>query len=234
MLHVSVFVGKVRALPDSGRPTGMYKQRVCEALQLHAEGFAGDRQADLRVHGGPEKAVHLYPARHYARLAAAFPDAAPRLVPGSLGENLSCDELDEHCVRVGQVWRLGQAELQVCQPRNPCWKIDERHGCPGMAAFIAEQRITGWYWRVLRPGLVRPDDALEPMDDRADATTLGDALRLWQERRPPLDELARLATTPGIAARWRSRIEQRIAWLRANPDAPRDEAAGVTSAAPRR
>ncbi|MDE2121666.1 MAG: MOSC domain-containing protein [Betaproteobacteria bacterium] len=214
MAQVEIFVGQIRPLPDSGRPTGMYKQPLREPMQVLADGFAGDEQADRRVHGGPEKAVHLYPARHYAVLAAAFADAAPLLVPGSIGENLSSAELDEHDVRVGETWRLGQALLQVCQPRNPCWKIDERFGCRGMAAFIVEQRINGWYWRVLRPGLVDPSDTLDLVERPAGAPTLRQALDTWHAPRPDVGELRRLADTPGIAMHWRSRIEQRLDWLR--------------------
>ena len=220
MARVQLFVGQIRPLPESGRPTGMYKQPVVATLQLGHLGLAGDQQADPRVHGGPEKAVHLYPARHYAELARAFPDAAPLLVPGSIGENLSSAELDEHDVRVGDVWRLGQALLQACQPRNPCWKIDERFGCRGMAAFIVERRITGWYWRVVRPGMVEPGDTLELARRTPEAPTLREALDDWHAPQADIARLRRLADTPGIALHWRSRIEQRVAWLLAQEAAP--------------
>lgn len=215
-IPIALFIGGIRPLPESGRPTGMYKQAASGPLDLGPEGFIGDQQADRRVHGGPEKAVHLYPVRHYARLAARFPDAAPLLVAGSLGENLSAD-LDEDEVRVGDVWRLGEARLQVCQPRNPCWKIDERFASDGMAAFIAEQRLTGWYWRVISPGRVAPGDALI-LEAASAAPTLGAAQRLWQDHRPDPDELERIAAAPGIAANWQQKVLARAAWLRQNPD----------------
>ena len=236
MARVQLFVGQIRPLPESGRPTGMYKQPVVATLQLGPLGLAGDQQADPRVHGGPEKAVHLYPARHYAELARAFPDAAPLLVPGSIGENLSSAELDERDVRVGDVWRLGNALLQACQPRNPCWKIDERFGCQGMAAFIVAQRITGWYWRVVQPGLVEPGDALELAQRTPRAATLREALDTWHAPQPSVGDLQRLAQTPGIAAHWRSRIEQRVAWLLAQAPAAAQEGqapAPVKAPAPR-
>lgn len=216
MAHVSLFIGGIRPLPESGRPTGIYKQAVSAALELGCEGFAGDQQADRRVHGGPDKAVHLYPAGHYAKLASRFPEAAGQLVIGSLGENLSA-ELDEGDVRIGDIWRLGSARLQVCQPRNPCWKIDERFGCEGMAAYIAEHRLTGWYWRVLTPGRVAPGDALA-LESAADTFTLAEAMRLWQDHRPALADLDKLAAAPGIADHWKQKIVSRAAWLRNNPE----------------
>ncbi|UCV03736.1 MOSC domain-containing protein [Dechloromonas denitrificans] len=216
MAKISLFVGGIRPLPESGRPTGIYKQPVTAPLDLGREGFVGDQQADRRVHGGPEKAVHLYPASHYPRLAARFPDAAAHLVPGSLGENISVADLDENDVRIGDIWQLGSARLQVCQPRNPCWKIDERFATDGMAAFIAEHRLTGWYWRVLQAGRVAPDDQLQLAEPATTAPTLAEAMQLWQSHRPPLADLERLATTPGIAEHWRQKIEQRARWLRDN------------------
>lgn len=217
MAQISLFIGDIRPLPESGRPTGMYKQPVVGPLELDREGFIGDRQADRRVHGGPDKAVHLYPARHYARLAGRFPDAAPQLVIGSLGENISTPDLDESNVRIGDIWRLGSAELQVCQPRNPCWKIDERFASDGMAAFIAEQRLTGWYWRVLTPGRVAPGDALELVQS-ATTFTLAEAMLCWQAHRPALADLEKLATSPGIAQNWQQKIVSRVEWLRKNPE----------------
>ncbi len=217
--RVALFAGTARPLPESGRLSGIFKEALAAAVHLGPEGLAGDEQADLRVHGGPEKAVHMYPARHYRLLARAFPAAAPLLQPGSIGENLSSDELDEHDVRVGEVWRLGPALLQPCQPRNPCWKIDERFGCRGMAAYIVEQRITGWYFRVLRCGPVGPQDRIELEQPAPQAPTLREALEIWHTQPAQQASLRRLADTPGIATHWRARIEQRLEWLRAQ--APR-------------
>ena len=217
MAHVSLFIGGIRPLPESGRPTGMYKQPAGGPLELGPEGFVGDQQADRRVHGGPEKAVHLYPARHYAKLAERFPEAAPQLVIGSLGENISTAELDENDVRIGDIWRLGNTELQVCQPRNPCWKIDERFASDGMAAFIAEHRLTGWYWRVVTPGRVTLGDSLELLQ-AADSFTLAEAMLCWQSHRPALADLEMLAASPGIAKNWQQKITARVEWLRKNPE----------------
>ena len=214
MAQVSIFVGGIAALPASGRPTGMFKSPVLEGIELGIDGFAGDQQADRRVHGGPEKAVHFYPARHYLKLAAQFPDASPSLVAGSLGENLSSFDLDEGDVRIGDVWTLGEAQLQVCQARNPCWKIDDRFSCEGMAAYIDQTLLTGWYWRVLVPGRVAPGDPLDLLIPASGALTLRAAMELWREHRQSLTELECLSQTPGIAKNWKDKIEQRLSRLK--------------------
>ena len=214
MTRIALFVGGIKPLPESGRPSGIYKDPVLEPIEIGHTGFAGDQQADRKVHGGPEKAVHLYPASHYARLARQFPEIAASLTPGSLGENLSTQDLDETDVRIGDVWQLGTAKLQVCQPRNPCWKIDERFACDGMAIYIAKNLLTGWYWRVVAPGQVSPNDSLDLIEPAIDQTTLHEAMLLWQAHRPNLAALERLANTPGIASGWKEKILQRLSYLK--------------------
>ncbi len=213
MAKVSLFIGQVQPLPVSGRPTAMYKTSVQAPIELGVEGFAGDQHADLRAHGGPEKAVHLYPSTHYVKLAAKFAEAAPLLVPGSMGENIATTDLDEHDVRLGDVWQLGAAIIQVCQPRNPCWKIDERFGCVGMALFIDQHLLTGWYWRVLQPGEVNPSDTLQLHQAASQAPTLHEAMTLWRAHPPLLDQLSALAEVPGIAKVWQDKIKQRVSYL---------------------
>ena len=212
--NVTLFIGQVQSLPVSGRPTAMYKTSVQAPIELGVEGFAGDQHADLRAHGGPEKAVHLYPSAHYAKLAAQFGNAPALLVPGSMGENIATADVDEHDVRLGDVWQLGSALIQVCQPRNPCWKIDERFGCDGMAVFIDTHLLTGWYWRVLQTGTVHPNDSLVLHKAASHTSTLHQAMTLWREHRPDLEALSELAETPGIAKAWQDKIKQRVSYLR--------------------
>jgi MOSC domain-containing protein YiiM len=223
MTNVVLFTGGISTLPVSGRPTGIYKQRANAPLDLGLTGFAGDRQADLRVHGGADKAVHLYPSTHFATLAARFPEAVGTLIAGSMGENIASADRDESQIRIGDIFQLGSAHLEVCQPRNPCWKIDERFNCTGMAAFIAEQGLCGWYFRVIQAGRVSPEDSLEQLHAAA-GISLATALALWREHRPAPDDLEQLAAMPGIAAGWQRKIRERAAWLRlqfhVKPDTP--------------
>lgn len=216
MAKVSIFVGNIRALPKSGRPSGIYKLPVSKAIEINFEGFVGDHQADLKVHGGPDKAIHLYPTGHYEKLAIQFPDASSELIPGSIGENLATNELDEKEVRIGDIWKLGSAKLQVCQPRNPCWKIDEKFSSDGMAIYIAENQLNGWYWRVIEPGRVELGDSLDLLEKSSFSQTLYESIMLWQEHRPNLERLRALAEAPGIAKAWKDKIIQRLNYLKNN------------------
>lgn len=167
-----IFTGGISTLPPDDTPTGIFKQERQGPVWLGAEGLEGDAQADRRVHGGPDKALHQYPVAHYARLAAAFPEATPLLMPGGLGENLSVPGWDETNVCIGDVFRLGEARVQVSQPRKPCWKIDRRFGAPGMMRMIGEEGLTGWYFRVIGEGRVTPGCAFELLERPSPALTV--------------------------------------------------------------
>lgn len=212
-----IFRGGIRPLPPDNGPTGIFKQPLEQPVWLGREGLAGDAQADRRVHGGPEKALHQYPADHYARLVAAFPDAAPLLVPGSLGENLSVPGWDETSIAIGDVFQLGDARIQVSQPRSPCWKIDHRFAADGMAQFIAEQCVTGWYFRVLEEGAVEPGADFARIERNPAPVSVAELLALWAEHRPDPGKLIEASRSPGLSPGWvkklvdrSERLEQRV------------------------
>jgi MOSC domain-containing protein YiiM len=212
----AVFAGGVRPLPPEGHPSGIVKEAVAGPAMLGPEGLEGDAQADRRVHGGPDKALHHYPAEHYAVFAAIYPDSASRFVPGSIGENVSTTGWTEENVCVGDVFRIGEARVQVTQPRSPCWKINHRYGIEDALQLVAERGITGWYYRVLEAGRIAAGDAFELLERNADAVTLR---RLWQvtrSHRPAAEELSRLAWTPGLSEGWAEKLRGRLEWLRQN------------------
>lgn len=200
----------VGALPESGRPSGMFKQALTGGVELHAEGLIGDVQADRRVHGGPEKAVHVYPREHLSVLADQFPDAS--WAPGVLGENLSTIGITEADVRIGEIWAIGGVRLQVCQPRQPCWKIDDRMRREGVSRFIEAQGLTGWYCRVLRAATVAATDAAV-REWATEAPTLAQARTLMQQHRPAPEALRALAQTPGMATEWARKLSKRADYL---------------------
>jgi len=210
---VAVFVGGLQALPPEGQQTGMFKRRQHAPVHCGPEGLAGDRQGDRRVHGGPDKAVHLYPLGHYRQLAALMPETNVTLEAGVLGENLSVDGIDESITCIGDVFALGEVRLQLTQPRRPCWKISHRLGVGTASRIVAAHGLTGWYFRVLESGLLPHDGTLECIDRLSPAMTLA---RLWaveQAHRPAVDEMRALAAAPGLAAEWALRLSQRADWL---------------------
>lgn len=207
-------------MPGDGRPTGIFKQPVRGQVRIGVEGLECDAQADRRVHGGPEKALHQFALSGYARLAERFPQLAAAFVPGSIGENLSVAGLDETKVCIGDVYSLGTARIQLNQPRTPCWKIDARFGLEGISAFVAAEGLAGWYYRVLEPGDAGPGDELRLIERSSQALSLERFNQLARAHRPPPEELCRAAASPGLAPNWTEKLLARARWLYDNAGTP--------------
>lgn len=214
---ITLYSGTPRYIGDEGQFSAIWKAPVRGPVRITRTGLDGDEQADRRVHGGPEKAVHHYAGDNYAKLATRFPQIAAELVVGSLGENISTFGLDERSVCIGDRYRVGSALLQVCQPRRPCWKIDARFKTPGMAAYINESGLTGWYYRVQEEGIAAPGDACVLVERPPGAVALMTLWETWREHRPDVALMRAIAAAPGLTPAWVARIENRLAWLRANP-----------------
>lgn len=146
-----------------GELSAIDKRPITGPAWIGSEGLEVDAQADRRVHGGLEQAVHYYPVEHYDPWQAELGAAAQRFVPGGFGENLSAEGLTEKNVCVGDVWRAGSALLQVSQGRQPCWKLNERFHVPDMVQRVLATGRAGWYFRVLQEGLVEPGSELTLM-----------------------------------------------------------------------
>lgn len=188
--------------------TGIYKDCIQQA-EIDEEGIQGDIQADRRVHGGAEKALHQYAIPSYARLHAAFPDLAPRMPIGSMGENLTVLGMHEDNVHIGDIYRMGSVLVQVSQPRNPCWKINSKFDDERLAKFIANQHIQGWYYRVLEAGSVKVGDTME-LVERFNPISLRKFLSVYAEHRPNYVNLRSLARCQGLTASWQVKIQQRM------------------------
>lgn len=213
-----IFAGRVGLLPGESRGSAIAKDALTGPARIGRDGLEGDEHADPRAHGGPEKAVHLFPLEHYDALARAFPEAR-HLHPGGLGENLSTRGINEDSACIGDIFRLGSVRLQIAQPRTPCWKIDARCGVEGVAAHVAEHGLAGWYFRVLEPGECSTGDTLAHIERLPGAVSLSRFNRILRDARPSLQLLDLLASAPGLTPDWVRKIRSRIEWLQNNKDA---------------
>ena len=143
---LGLLVGGVRPLGKRRAPSGIAKSPVAHPVFLHRNGFEGDARGDTIRHGGSEKAVHHYPFDHYADWESEIGPNALLARPGAFGENVSTRGLVEADVAVGDVFRLGQAVIEVSQGRQPCWKLNERFADVRMAKCVQESGRTGWYY----------------------------------------------------------------------------------------
>lgn len=211
-----LFVGRVQRLPNDSRTSAIDKTAVASPLILTRDGFEGDEQADRVRHGDPGKAVHHFPIENHERMQAAFPEAR-HLVPGGLGENISTRGLTAEDVCIGDIFQCGGATIQVSQPRSPCWKIDVRTGCEGVANHVAQHGLCGWYYRVLSSGKIGAGDTLMLIERPANTVSLAEFWHIARVGTPTLAQLEQMIALPGLDADWVCKLSDRVAWLRANP-----------------
>jgi MOSC domain-containing protein YiiM len=210
MRIVSVNVSGPRTVTWRGRRvrTGIFKEPVRGPVMVRKLNFDGDRQADLRVHGGPSKAVYAYPVDHYSYWREELPDVT--LSFGFFGENLTGDWPREDAVYVGDRFRVGSAEVMVTEPRLPCYKLGLRFGRDDIfKRFLASGR-TGFYLAVVREGTVEAGDAVGLLERSEHRVTIADITRLYAYDRRNRDLLRRAVDLPALSEAWRGYFRERL------------------------
>ena len=168
----------------------------------------GDEQADLTVHGGAEKAVYAYAAAHYPDWAAQFP--ALNFTGGAMGENFTISGMTEKDICVGDVHAIGTALLQVCQPRQPCFKFSLRHNNSHLPKAMVKSGHSGWYYRVLQTGSLQAGDALILHERPNPDFPFTRLVEIIYRKRATREEIVRMAEMSGLASQWR---DQARTWL---------------------
>jgi MOSC domain-containing protein YiiM len=178
---LSVNVGQIRLVPYRGKQvrTGIYKEPVAGPVMVHTLNLEGDRQADLRVHGGVDKAVYLYPAEHYE----AWQTELDRLLAfGHFGENLTISGILEDRVRIGDRLRIGGALLEVTEPRVPCFKLGIKMSDQRFLRRFLDSGRSGFYCCVLEEGLIEAGQSIELYNAKGHQPTIADIVRRIQRR----------------------------------------------------
>jgi len=207
---LSIQIGKIRT--RDGFRTATYKDPVQGPLHLGKEGFEGDQQADRRYHGGPDKAALVYSHDHYAPWhAELFPDPLP---PGAFGENILVSGMTEKDVCIGDLYTLGEAQVEVSQPRQPCGKQARRWGIPDLVDQINKRGWTGWYLRVLREGRVQSGDMFQLIERPNPEWPIPLAHEIMHYRRKDVEATESLATCPALSLEWVTELQLRVARLR--------------------
>lgn len=197
---ISVQAGRIAPLGPERIPSAFVKHRVAGAVDVGRLGLEVDEQADLRVRGGPEKAVYAYAAAHYAVWAAEFPALAARFVPGSFGENLTISGVTEDDLCVGHVHGIGTVRLQVCQPRQPCAKLALNFEYPRLPKAMVRSGRSGWYYRVLSAGSLETGNPVELIERPFPEFPFNMLLRFFYAPDLRIEELRRIATSGVVAS----------------------------------
>lgn len=207
--------GRALALEGDGRRSAIAKAPAPAPWRIGALGAEGDEQADLSVHGGPDKALHHYPGDHHAAWRADLGDHPLLGRPGAFGENIGPSGWTEADVRLGDVIRVGGVTLQISQGRQPCWKLSHRFGVEDLAYRVTKTGRTGWYYRVLEGGAIEPGAAMTVIERPSPDWPVARAAQLLlAEKRPDRAALEALAGLPHLAAPWialaRSRLSRAV------------------------
>ncbi len=171
----------------------------------------GDRQADLSVHGGPSKAVYVYPSEHYDYWKRELPEM--KLPWGMFGENFTSAGLFESEVNIGDKFRVGSATVMATEPRMPCYKLAIRFGRPDIIKrFLASER-TGFYFAVLQEGEVGAGDPIELIERNQDSLRVSDITALYAHEKHNVDLLRRAIEVAALPESWRNYFQHRLAKL---------------------
>jgi len=210
MRLISVNVAKPETVTWQGQAvrTGIFKRPVSGSVKVAKLNLEGDGQADLRVHGGVDKAVYAFPVEHYGAWTAQLGRDLPF---GQFGENLTVEGMPEDEVRVGNLYRIGTALFEVSQPRTPCFKLGIRMGDDAFPQRFLLSGHSGFYLRVLEEGALQAGDAVRLEAAARDSLSVLEVNRLLYFERVDPAVLRQAAELPALSVSWRRQLRQRLA-----------------------
>jgi MOSC domain-containing protein YiiM len=210
MRLISVNVGQPRRVPWRGQTvaTAIFKEPVEHTVRLRRLNLDGDQQADLKVHGGPNKAVYVYPSEHHEFWRRELPGT--ELPWGAFGENFTTEGLLEESTCIGDRYRVGSSVVTVTQPRMPCFKLGIKFGRNDIIKRFLASRRTGFYFSVVEEGEVRAGDLVELLAPEKNRVSEMDIVRLYVADSPDRDLLRRAVGVEALPANWRDYFLQRL------------------------
>ena len=210
MKIISLNVGLPREIvyKDRSIVTGIFKEPVEGRVRARKLNLDGDRQADLRVHGGAEKAIYVYPSEHYDYWRDQLPDM--KLPWGMFGENFTVEGLNEKEVNIGDRFRINTALFMVTQPRMPCYKLAAKFERDDIIKRFLRSKRTGFYLSVIEEGEVGAGDAIELVSRDENDITVTNIIQLYVSEGKNPGLLRRAAALEALPAGWRNYFLNRI------------------------
>jgi MOSC domain-containing protein YiiM len=214
MKLLSIQVGKPKTVGVAGAAnpmdrewtTAFFKEPVSGPVYAGELGLDGDGQGDMSVHGGPDKAINIYPQDHHAYW---LKDLGIEMPHGAFGENFTTQGMTEDEVCIGDIFRMGPVLLQVTQPREPCWKLARRWRVKDLALRVQTTGKTGWYFRVLEEGIVEAPSEFEFVKCLYPHWTITEANQIMHHRKTNWQAAHELAECPELAQTWKTALSLR-------------------------
>jgi MOSC domain-containing protein YiiM len=210
MKLLSVNVGGPREIEWRGKlvTTSIFKSPKHGPVHVSKLNLEGDKQSDLSVHGGVDKAVYAYPAEHYPFWRRELPDLD--LAWGAFGENLTIEGLLETAIHIGDKLRIGSAKFMVTQPRLPCFKLGIRLGRPDMIDRFLRSERSGFYLAVLEEGEVAAGDDIQLLGQDPQNVTVTDVVSLYGRNRKNRDLLRKVSELSKLPSSLRDDFRDRL------------------------
>jgi MOSC domain-containing protein YiiM len=188
--------------------TGIFKEPIDGRIMLRTLNLEGDKQADLTVHGGPDKAVYAYPIEHYEFWLKVFPNM--EMPNGMFGENFTTEGLMEAEVNVGDVFRIGSSKVVATQPRMPCYKLGVKFGrMDVLKKFLASGR-SGIYLKVLEEGEVGAGDPIIQIKKDTNRVGISDIVKLYASDREDIKTMRRAVKVEALPEVWKHYFYEQI------------------------
>lgn len=206
----TIQVGKVKEVNYKGRPvkTGFFKEPINGPVMLTKLRLLGDEQADLKVHGGLDKALYAYPFDTYEEWKKIRPDHS--YTPGCFGENLCMETLDEKSIFIGDTYQLGEAIVQATQPRFPCFKLGIKFDDVTMIKSFAKFNRPGVYFRVLKEGMIKEGDELRLLEQDQIRFSVAEFVDIYFSDKKDIERVKEILTIPSLNHEWREQFERMI------------------------
>jgi MOSC domain-containing protein YiiM len=211
LISVNVGLPKTVQWRDQPVTTGIFKNPVEGPVALRKHNLDGDQQADLSVHGGPTKAVYVYPIQHYTYWRRELPDV--EFGWGHFGENFSVDGVDEESICIGDEFSVGTAQVVVTEPRMPCSKLSVRFGRADMPKRFLQSGRTGFYFGVVEEGEVQAGDTLERLSKHPDALSIAEVTGLYSTEKGNVALLKKAIAVTALPESWRGYFEHQLGRL---------------------
>ena len=208
----AIFVGEPKSVTDEKGTwlSAIFRTRVQGPIELGERSLAGDRVADTKNHGRPGQAVCVHPIIHYDFWNATYDLSGERVLgPGAVGENWTISGGDEETVFCGDVYKIGTAIVQVSGPRMPCWKQERKLGLRGFVTRTTDSMRTGFYLRVLKPGVVNTGDTWE-LEDRSTEAISVNLVNQAAYRELDPDLLERVLRAESVVPGWKEILLARM------------------------
>lgn len=192
-----------RTLEYKGRAvtTGIFKNPVSGSIRMKTLGLDGDEQADLTVHGGPDKAVYLYPGEHYPYWREQYPEI--KMPWGMFGENLTAEGLLEGEINIGDKFRIGSAKVVVTQPRMPCYKLAMKFDRNDIIKKFLVSGRSGLYFKVLEEGDVQAGDEINIITRDKNKISIKDIVRIYANDLQDKEVIQRATRVEALPEGWK-------------------------------